>query len=486
MRYKNLPDWQLWAQFRFSVIGGLLSRPPCSGELQERLRQFAEKTYQHPLRPGPLRLGFSTIERWYYQAKDAPDPIAALGRKLRCDSGRLWALSPQLLAVLEEQYRHYPRWSVQLHYDNLFAVAAERPELGTVPSYQSVRRRMVEKGWVRRGGPAKPTEGQTRAALRRESREIRSFEASHVHALWHLDFHQARLKILDQAGRWHTPVALAILDDRSRLCCHLQFYLAETAENLVHGLTQAFLKRGLPRALLTDNGAAMLAEETRQGLARLGVEQKNTLPYSAYQNGKQEVLWAQLEGRLLELMRSVETLDLAFLNQAAQAWVEQDYHRRVHREIDSSPLERMLSGPCVSRPAPSLDALRLAFSRQIGRTQRRSDGTVAVEGIRYEVPSRFRHLPRLTLRYPGWDKSRLVLVDERTGSPLAHLLPLDKQQNADGRRRVLEPMQQAAPAPAAKPDLPALLRHWLADYAATGLPPAYLPKDEIELESGHD
>jgi len=109
-----------------------------------------------------------------------------------------------------------------------------------------------------------------------------------------------------------------------------------------------------------------------------------------------------------------------------------------------------------------------------------------VEGIRYEVPSRFRHLPRLTLRYPGWDKSRLVLVDERTGSPLAYLLPLDKQQNADGRRRVLEPMQQAAPAPAAKPDLPALLRHWLADYAATGLPPAYLPKDEIELESGHD
>ena len=27
--------------------------------------------------------------------------------------------------------------------------------------------------------------------------------------------------------------------------------------------------------------------------------------------------------------------------------------------------------------------------------------------------------------------------------------------------------------------LPALLRKWLADYAATGLPPAYLPKEEI-------
>lgn len=486
MRDQDLPGWQLWAQFRFSVIGGLLSSPPQSGELQERLQELAEKSYQHPLRPGPLRLGFSTIERWYYQAKEAADPIAALGRKLRSDCGWQWALSPQLLAVLEEQYRLYPRWSVQLHRDNLAAVVAEQPSLGSVPSYQSVRRRMVEKGWIRRAEPAKPTEGQSRAARRRESREIRSFEASHVHALWHLDFHQARLKILDSAGRWHTPVALAILDDRSRLCCHLQFYLAETAENLVHGLTQAFLKRGLPRALLTDNGAAMLAEETRQGLARLGIEQKNTLPYSAYQNGKQEVLWAQLEGRLLELMRSVETLDLAFLNQAAQAWVEQDYHRREHREIGSSPLERMLSGPCVSRPAPDRDALRLAFSRQVCRIQRRSDGTVTVEAIRYEVPSRFRHLPRLVLRYPGWDRSRLLLVDERTGSPLAQLLPLDKAKNASGQRRVLAPTETSAPAPAAKPELPALLRSWLCDYAATGLPPAYLPKDEIEQESDHD
>lgn len=486
MRDKDLPGWQLWAQFRFSVIGSLLSNPPQSGELQQRLRQLAEKSYQHPLRPGSLRLGFSTIERWYYQAKEASDPIAALGRKLRSDCGRRFAFSAQLLGVLEQQYRHYPRWSVQLHCDNLAAVVAEHPELGPVPSYQSVRRRMVEKGWVRRAEPAKPTEGQSRAARRRESREIRSFEAGHVHALWHLDFHQARLKILDSAGRWHTPVALAILDDHSRLCCHLQFYLAENAENLVHGLTQAFLKRGLPRALLTDNGAAMLAEETRQGLSRLGIEQKNTLPYSAYQNGKQEVLWAQLESRLLELLRGVDALDLSFLNQAAQAWVEQDYHRRRHREIDASPLERMLSGPCVSRSAPDIDALRLAFCRQISRIQRRSDGTVSVEGIRYEVPSRLRHLPKLTLRYPGWDKSHLLLVDERTGSPLARLLPLDKQQNADGRRRLLEPAESYAPTSAAKPELPALLRHWLADYAATGLPPAYLPKDEVDKEGDHD
>jgi transposase InsO family protein len=340
---------------------------------------------------------------------------------------------------------------------------------------------------VRRRVPAQPPAGEQGAAARQAAREVRSFEARHVHGLWHLDFHQARVRVLDEAGRWHQPVALAILDDCSRLCCHLQCYLAETAECLVHGLTQAVLKRGLPRALLTDNGAAMLAEETREGLARLGIVHETTLPYAAYQNGKQEVFWAQLEGRLLALLRAVTPLRLGFLNQAAQAWVEQDYHRRAHRELDTTPLERLLAGPDVSRPAPALNTLRLAFTRQVTRTQRRSDGTVVVAGVRYEVPSRFRTLATLTLRYPGWDRSALVLTDPRSGQPLARLLPQDKAANAAGHRRALEPVAAPGPAPPAAADpLPALLRQWLADYAATGLPPAYLPKDELGGEARHD
>jgi hypothetical protein len=44
-----------------------------------------------------------------------------------------------------------------------------------------------------------------------------------------------------------------------------------------------------------------------------------------------------------------------------------------------------------------------------------------------------------------------------------------------------------APAgPAGADPLPALLRQWLADYAATGLPPAYLPKEDAGEEGHHD
>ena len=477
----QMPMWQQWAHFRFSVIGGLLSCPPQKGQLQKAIGRLAQKTYRHPIDSNrQIQIGSSTIERWYYKAKMTADPITALGRKIRSDAGIRWSISYTLLAALKAQYEAHRRWNVQLHYDNLVALAQEKPQLKPVPSYKTVLRCMRDNGWRQTHEPAQPSYGQEQAAQRLQRREVRSFEVSHVHGLWHLDFHHAKIRILDAAGQWHRPMVLAILDDHSRLCCHLQLYLAETAECLVHGLKQAFMKRGLPRALMTDNGSAMLAEETRRGLQRLAIEHKTTLPYSPYQNGKQEVFWGQLESRFLELLRAVKNLKFAFLNQAAQAWVEQDYHRKLHSEIKTTPLERMLNGPDVARPTPDNNFLHLAFTRRIRRTPRRSDATVVVDGIRYELPIRFAHLRSVILRAPSWDKSRMTLVDPDTDAPLARLLPQDKTKNASGIRRAINPEN---PVVNSNDDpLPALLRKWLADYAATGLPPAYLPKEEINHE----
>lgn len=345
MKGPQTPEWQRWAQFRLSVIGELLFCPPPWGQLKTALDRLSGRTYQHPIDPKrQVRFGASTIERWYYQAKDAPDPIAVLGRRIRSDAGTRKTVSEPFLAALKEQYESHRSWSVQLHYDNLIALSEEQPQLQPMPSYKTVLRSMRDNGWYRRREPVRPTAGQQLAAQRLERREVRSYEVPHIHGLWHLDFHQASISFLNAAGQWQHPIALAILDDYSRICCHLQFYLAETAECLIHGLMQALMKRGLPRALLTDNGAAMLAEETRNGLERLGIDHKTTLPYSPYQNGKQEVFWGQLEGRLLSMLKGVDGMNLSLLNTAAQAWVEQEYHRKVHREIQTTPIARLMNG----------------------------------------------------------------------------------------------------------------------------------------------
>jgi len=81
----------------------------------------------------------------------------------------------------------------------------------------------------------------------------------------------------------------------------------------------------------------------------------------------------------MELLPGIANLELPFVNQAAQAWVEQDYHRKYHREIKTTPLNRLFNGTDVSRSVPDSDALRLAFTRRITRRPRRSDATVVVD-----------------------------------------------------------------------------------------------------------
>jgi transposase InsO family protein len=341
-----------------------------------------------------------------------------------------------------------------------------------VPSYASVRRFLRRHGLRKRRGGVSASAGVERAEQRIEEREVRSYEAAHVNALWHLDFHHCRRKVLTASGERVVPLLLGVLDDRSRLCCHAQWYLAETAEYLVHGLCQAILKRGLPRALLTDNGAAMLAGETTEGLARLGVVHHTTLPHSPYQNGKQENFWTQIEGRLMAMLEGVAELDLPLLNRCTQAWVEMEYHRRLHGETGQTPIERFLAGPELTRVAPASNDLGQAFTASARRVQRQSDGTLSLRGVRYEVPNRYRHLRRLQLRYASWDRSHALFVDPHTDRILCRLYPVDLAANADGLRRTNEPLD---PTPPPAGEMAALLTHLLTEYAATGLPAAYLP-----------
>jgi transposase InsO family protein len=492
-----------WAHLRFSVIGQLLAAPPPRGELRAELEKLAARPRQHPITGAPVRFGVSTIERWVLRARrERRDPVGVLRRKVRADAGTR-QIGAAIRQALQAQYAAHPSWSVQLHYDNLRALAERDRALGPIPSYSSIRRLFQAQGWrKRRRLSDRETAGAARAEARLAAREVRSYEAAYAGSLFHWDCHIGSRPVLTARGAWATPVLFGVLDDYSRLGCHLQWYLAENAECVAHGLSQAIQKRGLPRAGLSDNGAAMLAAEISEGLARLGIVHETTLPYSPYMNGKIETLWASVEGRLMAMLEGVADLTLATLNEATQAWCEYDYNRTVHAETGHTPLARYLAGPDVLRPSPDSAALRLAFTRTEKRTQRASDGTLVLAGHRFEVPNCYRHLRELHVRYASWDLSLVHLLDERSGKILCRLYPQDKQANARGVRRPLEPLttgpeaqpkaqpkaQPAAGAAALQPAaaMAPLLAQLLAKQAATGLPPAYLPKDEASAPEGNE
>ena len=190
---------------------------------------------------------------------------------------------------------------------------------------------------------------------------------------------------------------------------------------------------------MSDNGSPMMAGEVEEGLHRLGILHSRTLSGAPHMNGKCEVWWAAIEGRLMAMLEGVEALTLKMLNDATVAWLEREYHRRVHRELGMTPHERLAGSVDASRPCPGLAELKAAFRITRKRTLRRSDGTVSVEGIRYQVPQPWRHLSMPWVRYARWDLGSVDLVDGRSGARLCTLYPLDKRGNADGVRRPTSP-----------------------------------------------
>ena len=467
-----------WARLRFAVVGPLLASPPPKGRLRAELERLAERSWEHPSGGGQVQFSVSTVERWYYQARAAhQDPVKALRPQPRGDVGRVRSMSPVLIAALLDQYKAHPSWSGQLHYDNLRARVDADPALGPMPSYATLTRVMRARGLVRRRR-RKWFESEDKPPA--EAREVLSYEVERSHALWHADMHHGKRRVLTASGEWKTPILLGFLDDHSRLGCHLQWYLAETAEVFVHGICQAFMKRGLPRSLLTDNGAPMTAGEVEEGLHRLGIVHSRTMAGAPHMNGKCEVWWAAVEGRLMAMLEGVEALTLQKLNDATVAWLERDYHRRLHRELGTTPLKRFLDSDDASRPCPETDVLRAAFRITVKRTLRRSDGTVSVEGVRYQVPAPWRHLTKLHIRVARWDLSSVELVDGRSGERLCTLYPLDKRGNAGGVRRPTNPggNDGGGSGGIAEPGPAPLLNRILDDQAASGLPPLWLPHAE--------
>jgi putative transposase len=269
---KSTPARVRWARLRFAIIGPLLSAPAEVGDLAPRIADLASRAWRHPTNDDSLRFSAKSIERWYYTARAEQDPIKALERKVPAHAGTHPSITAPVTEAIRLLRKQHPRWSYQLVYDNLVALGREQ-ELGTLPGYATVCRFMKHHGLGKQRLPRRHEEEPDFVP-----RERRLFEVAHVHGLWHCDFHKARRKVLTASGEHAIATLFAVLDDHSRLCCHVQWYAGEgDTENFIHGLMQAFAKRGLPRGLLSDNGGPMLAAETEEGLERLSIVHHTTL-----------------------------------------------------------------------------------------------------------------------------------------------------------------------------------------------------------------
>jgi len=401
------------ALFRLSVLGPLISRERLErGELQQLIRELAEREYAIP---GSRRrhLGEKTIQAWYYAWRR--EGLTGLTPQPRQDRGQS-KLAPAIQDAILAAKRDNPRRSIR-QIQQLLETAGIVPQ--DTLSRSSLHRLLQQHGLSRVTG---------RASL---AEEKRSFVAASANAIWYGDvMHGPRVPV---RGRLAKTYLVTLFDDASRLVAHSAFCPGETALDIEGVLKQALLKRGLPRKLVVDNGAAYRAQ-TLQGIcARLGIHLIHCRPYAPEGKGKLERWHRTCRDQFLSELDARFISSLEDLNARLWAWLEQVYHHAPHAGLEGmTPLARYQKDLPQIRTlgtlAPQLDAL---FLHRVSRFVRK-DGTVSFEGQRFEVP--FELSGKTVRLVVDPHAGRVVGVEDENGATLGCATPLDALANLDRPR----------------------------------------------------
>jgi len=142
---------------------------------------------------------------------------------------------------------------------------------------------------------------------------------------------------------------------------------------------KALLRRGLPRRLYTDNGAAFRSRHLEHICASLGIALIHARPYKPQGKGKIERFFRPVRASFLS---SFEGKTMTELNDSFTAWL-QEYHERRHHSTGQAPFERFTSKMECLRAAPS--NLRDHF-RKCARRRVSMDRTVILNGRLFEAP----------------------------------------------------------------------------------------------------
>lgn len=208
------------------------------------------------------------------------------------------------------------------------------------------------------------------------------FEADRPNEIWTGDaLHGPRIE-----GR--KTYLFAFLDDHSRAILGHRWGFAEDTVRLAAALRPALAARGVPEYVYVDNGSAFVDSWLLRACAKLGIKLVHSAPGRPQGRGKIERFFRSVTEQFVVEIASGDgqpgrqVTSLAEMNRLFTAWVETDYHRRVHSETGHAPLARWLDGGPFPVPAPAdlAEAFRWSEYRTVSKT-----GLVSLHGNRYQV-----------------------------------------------------------------------------------------------------
>ena len=350
------------AVFRFGVISDFVIGAQMSRAQKRRLmRDKCARKWQIPFSE-KTGLSMGTISRWCRLYKDSNGDLKSLQPKDRCDQGKSRAMDEDTCLSLIELKLEIPALTVPQLIEQMNRQNRVSP--GIVLNNSTVYRFLHQQNLVDR--PLK------------KPVDRRKFEAELPNDLWQSDvMHGPKV---DVNGKMRKSYLIAVIDDHSRLIAHGQFYLSEALDSYLQAFESALAKRGLPRKLYVDNGAAFRSRHLEYISASLAIALIHSKTYQPQGRGKIERFFRTVRGQFLTGFKG-QTLNE--LNEAFEHWLSNIYHQRKHSSTKQTPIERFAANLQCLRAAP--DNLHDYF-RKVARRKVNNDRSITLNGRLYEAP----------------------------------------------------------------------------------------------------
>ena len=357
------------AVFRFGVIAPLVCRQfENKSQEKEARKEILAKQWKQP--DGNLkRIPARTLRFWLARYRQyGLDGLYDGMRKSRPSKGISKALSEQLLADAEKLRRELPSRSVSTIVRLL---ASKGVDISSVCT-RTLTRQLKQRG-------------ATKKKIERQAGYFQRWEQIHVNDLWQGDTaHGIWLEDPTDPNQVKKTKLIAFIDDASRVCTHAQFYFDEQLPSLIDTFSKALLKRGKPRRLLLDN-AFIYHSSTLGGMcAQLRIELSFCRPRRPQGKGKIERWIKSVKERFYPEATHAGLTTLTQLNEAFQAWLEKEYHRKTHTELDRTPIERWQQDAQLVDPV-SQEEIRRALMLRAKRRVHENTATVSLDARDYQV-----------------------------------------------------------------------------------------------------
>ena len=355
------------ALFRYGVIAELVHLPPGTPGMYKLIKDQAKQCWPIPY-SRRNRIAAETIRHWLKLHRKGG--FDALMPKPRADAGCCRRLPQQVADWLLTHKEEHPERSVPL----VIAEARRKCDLASdlrLP-HSTIYRLFARHGLGKHG--RKKVGGKDR----------RRFAFVKAGQLWMSDvMHGPAVRVEGRKKR--KTYLIAFLDDATRVVPFAAFAMAESTAAFLPQLKQAIIRRGIPKRLYVDNGAAYRSKHLALVCARLGITLIHARPYDAAAKGKQERWFRTARMQLLPMLGDDDTKSLEALNRRLWAWVETEYHQNPHRGLSGQcPFDRWAqAADQVRYPDSELDLDDLFLFE--ARRHVNNDRTVSLHGTIYEV-----------------------------------------------------------------------------------------------------